>query len=175
MQSRRGLLLAASAYVLWGFLPVYLKQLSALPPLEILAHRVVWALLFCSVIMTLSARWRELWQALQQQKALLWFVLSAAMLSANWLIYIWAVNTARVVEGSLGYFITPLVNAALGVLVLHERLRVGQWLAFALGGVGVAYLTFAYGQFPVAGVALALTFGVYGLLRKRAVLESLPA
>ncbi|MDW8053709.1 MAG: EamA family transporter RarD [Anaerolineae bacterium] len=159
--------------MLWGFLPVYLKQLGALSPLEILAHRVVWALTFCAALVTASARWGELWAAVRQRSTLVWFALSAATLAANWLIYIWAVNTARVVEGSLGYFITPLINAGLGVVVLHERLRLGQWVAFALGGVGVGYLGIVYGQFPVVGLALALTFGVYGLLRKRAVLDSL--
>ncbi|MCS7088412.1 MAG: EamA family transporter RarD [Thermoflexales bacterium] len=171
--STKGLTLAAGAYVLWGFLPVYLKQLGALSPLEILAHRVVWALTFCAALVTASARWGELWAAVRQRSTLVWFALSAATLAANWLIYIWAVNTARVVEGSLGYFITPLINAGLGVVVLHERLRLGQWVAFALGGVGVGYLGIVYGQFPVVGLALALTFGVYGLLRKRAVLDSL--
>lgn len=173
-EPRRGLLLAAAAYVLWGFLPVYLKQLAHLAPAEILAHRVIWALAFCSALLALRDGWRSLLRAVGQQGVLRWFALSAAFLATNWLLYIWAVNSGQVVEGSLGYFITPLVNAAFGVLLLGERLRAGQLVAFAFAAAGAAYLTFAYGQFPWIGLSLALTFGAYGLLRKRAALESLP-
>lgn len=173
-ESRRGLLLAAGAYTLWGFLPVYLKLLARLAPIEILAHRVVWALVFCSLLLALRGGWSALLRAVRQRGVLVWFLLSAACLSTNWLLYIWAVNTGQVVEGSLGYFITPMINAAFGVLLLGERLKAGQIAAFVLAAAGAIYLTFAYGQFPWIGLTLAVTFGVYGLLRKRAALESLP-
>ncbi|MCS6772807.1 MAG: EamA family transporter RarD [Anaerolineae bacterium] len=173
-ESRYGLLLAGGAYVLWGFLPAYLKLLAQLAPTEILAHRIVWSLAFCSALLALRGGWAPLLHRLRQPRVLGWFVLSAACLSVNWLLYIWAVNTGQVVEGSLGYFIIPIVNAAFGVLLLGERLRAAQVTAFALAAAGAAYLTVAYGQFPWIGLTLALTFGVYGLLRKRAALESLP-
>ncbi len=172
--SLRSVWLAASAYFLWGFLPLYLRLLREVPLLQLLAHRIVWALCFCAAAMTLSGAWARTLRALRERRVVYSFVLSAALLALNWLTYIWAVNNDRTVEASLGYFITPLLNVALGVILLKEHMRWGQWIAIGIATAAVAYLTFAYGAFPWVGLLLGLTFGVYGLLRKRAALESLP-
>ncbi|MFN3704432.1 MAG: EamA family transporter RarD [Thermoflexales bacterium] len=168
-----GILLAAGAYLAWGFLPLYLRLLRDVPPLQLLAHRVVWALGFCAVVMTLAGAWSSVLRALRARGVLLSFALSAALLMLTWLTYIWAVNNDHTVEASLGYFITPLVNVALGVILLKERPSAGQWVAILIAAVGVAYLALAYGAFPWIGLLLGVSFSVYGLLRKRAPLGSL--
>lgn len=169
----RGILLAGGAYVIWGFLPLYWRLLRGVPALEILCHRIVWALLFTTVVLSLRGGWGWVRGALRDQRTVLSFIASTALLSINWLTYIWAVNAGFVVESSLGYFITPLLNVAMGVIILHERMRPGQWVAIGLAIVGVFYLTVAYGQFPWIGLTLAFSFATYGLLRKQAKLNSL--
>ncbi|MBE9608624.1 EamA family transporter RarD [Chitinilyticum piscinae] len=168
----RGILYATGAYLIWGLLPLYLKSLHGLPAMEILLHRMVWSLVFLGAILLLRRQWQWL-QQLRNPRLLAGFALSALLLSVNWFIYIWAVQAGRVVDASLGYFINPLVNVLLGVLVLHERLRRGQWLAIALAAAGVLWLTVSIGQLPWIALILALTFGTYGLLRKTASLGAL--
>jgi chloramphenicol-sensitive protein RarD len=169
----KGVLLAGGAYVLWGLLPVYWKQLHTVPALQTLSHRIVWALLFTVMLLTVRREWAWLKPALRSRKTVLIFLASAAFLSVNWLVYIWAVNTNYVVEASLGYFMTPLLNVALGVLLYKERMRPGQWLAIAIAAAGVLYLAIVYGHFPWIGLTLAVSFAVYGVLRKQAPLPSL--
>lgn len=170
---KRGLWYAAGAYVLWGVLPLYWKMLPQVPALEILAHRMLWSLVFVLLLTALRHEWRALRAALRNRRTLLLSALSALLLSINWWLYIWAVNAGFVVETSLGYFINPLVNVVLGVVVLRERLRPWQTLALTLAVAGVAWLTFSYGALPWIALTLALSFGLYGLLRKTAPLESL--
>ncbi|MDR3482126.1 MAG: EamA family transporter RarD [Burkholderiaceae bacterium] len=168
-----GMLYAASAYILWGLFPLYFKALQGVPPLEILFHRIVWALVFLLVVLTSRQQWAWVGKLWRQPKVLAGFAASALLLSANWFIYIWSVNSGHVVDASLGYFITPLVNVLLGFLILHERLRPVQWLAIALAAIGVTWLTWQAGHLPWIGLVLAFTFGAYGLLRKTAALGAL--
>ncbi len=170
---KRGIWYAAGAYVVWGLLPIYWKALQAIPALEILAHRIVWACVFTFLLVIVRRQWRPLGIALRQPKILAAFAASGLLLTANWYIYIWAVNDGHIVETSLGYFINPLVNVLLGVLFLSERLRMGQIVAIGIALLGVLVLAFHYGSPPWIALSLAGTFGLYGLLRKTASLDSL--
>lgn len=171
--SRNGVYFAASAYLLWGLFPIYFKLVRAAPPAEILAHRIVWSVLFLVGVLMALRQWAWLSKAIRQPKVLGIFAASAVLLALNWLTYIWAVNNDRVVDSSLGYFITPLVSILLGQMFLHERLRTIQWVAVALAAAGVVWLTIDARQLPWIGIVLALTFGSYGLLRKIASLGAL--
>ena len=171
-QQRRGFAAALAAYVTWGLFPLYFKAIKAVPPLEILAHRVVWSMALLAVIVTRQRRWREL-GAVFTGGRLRVYVLSTTLISANWLLYIWAVNTGHVLEASLGYFVNPLVNVLLGVLFLRERLSRGQGLAVGLAGIGVLALAVRLGTFPWLSIALAATFGFYGLVRKKAGIDAI--
>jgi chloramphenicol-sensitive protein RarD len=142
-------------------------------PVEVLANRIVWALLLVTAVLAWRGHWSWLAKALRHPKTMLSFVASAMLLSANWITYIWAVSNGHVVDSSLGYFITPLVNVALGYGLLGERPRRAQWVALAFAAVGVVWLTVSAGKLPWIGLVLGLTFGGYGLLRKIAVLGAL--
>ncbi|HET89311.1 MAG TPA: EamA family transporter RarD [Chloroflexi bacterium] len=168
-----GILAAVIAYTLWGLLPIYWKALQTVPALEIMCHRAVWSALFLLLALTLRRRWE--WTALvrKSRRTQTTFLVTAGLLSVNWFLYIWAVNTGHVVDASLGYFINPLLSVLLGLLFLAEKLRPWQWVAIGVAALGVVYLTLGYGAFPWIALTLALTFGIYGLLRKIASLESL--
>lgn len=170
---RLGILFASTAYAIWGLFPLYFKALLDIPPIEILMHRIVWSLAFLALVLAWRKQWSWIGGLLRRPKVLAGFTASALLLSANWFVYIWAVNNGRVIDASLGYFINPLVSVLLGSVLLHERLRPGQWTAVALAGVGVAWLTWHSGHLPWIGLALALSFGTYGLLRKTAELGAL--
>ncbi|MEB0134714.1 EamA family transporter RarD [Actimicrobium sp. CCC2.4] len=170
---RKGMLFAATAYVIWGLLPLYFKALQSIAPTQIMLHRMVWSLLFLLCVLAWRKQWSWLADAVRQPKVLATFLLSAVLLSTNWFTYIWAVNNGRIIDSSLGYFINPLVNVLLGYVVLGERLRGVQWLAVALAAAGVAWLTWITGQPPWIGLTLALSFGFYGLMRKTATLGPL--
>jgi chloramphenicol-sensitive protein RarD len=169
----KGILYAAGAYAAWGLLPIYWKLLHDIPALEILAHRIVWALIVAVALLLSRGRWSELLAAMRNTRIMLTFLASALLLFVNWFIYILAVNSGHIVETSLGYFINPLINVLLGVLFLRERLRLGQAVAVAVAVAGVLYLTFEFGALPWIALGLACTFGAYGLLRKTAALGSL--
>ena len=169
----KGIFYAASAYIAWGFLPVFWKALQTVPALEILAHRIVWGLAVALLLVAYRSNWRWLGEVFRSKRTMLTFVTSSLLLSVNWFVYIWAVNAGYIVETSLGYFINPLLNVLLGVLFLKERLRAGQAVAVALALAGVLYLTVQYGAPPWIALALASSFGAYGLLRKTATLGSL--
>ena len=171
--ARRGVLAAASAYLIWGTFPVYFKQLPGVPALEVVAHRTVWSLGFIALLLLALRRWAGVRAVLGQPRLLARCALSAALLASNWLIYVWAVQNGHVLDASLGYFINPLVNVALGYAVLHERPRPLQWAAVALAAVGVLWLTVSAGQWPWVALALALSFGFYGLARQTVVLGAL--
>jgi chloramphenicol-sensitive protein RarD len=170
----RGLAAAATAFLLWGLLPVYLKQLHGVSALQVTAHRLVWG---CAVALIWLAVRKELPQvstALANPKTRLRLLASAALISVNWLTYIWAIDTNRIIDASLGYFINPLVNVLLGVVVLGERLNRAQWTAVAIAAAGVSYLTWGAGQLPWIALILAISFGLYGLVRKTAHVDALP-
>ncbi len=163
---RRGLWFAVGAYVAWGVMPLYWHLLKAVPSFQIILHRILWSTLF--VALWLGWRYGRGWikETLRIPRARWMLALSGVLVAFNWGLYIWAVNAGHVVESSLGYFINPLFNVVLGVLVLHERLRRLQWIAVAVAGIGVLWLTFDYGRFPWIAIALAASFGGYGLIRK---------
>lgn len=164
---------AALAYTAWGLFPLYFKQLVGVNAMEVVAHRTVWSLVVVAIVLTVLRRWAWLGPVLRTPRLVATFALSALLLSVNWLTYVWAVQNGHVVDASLGYFINPLVNVALGFLVLRERLRPGQWLAVALAAAGVLWLTVNAGQLPWIALVLALSFGFYGLMRKTAPLGAL--
>ena len=168
----KGILYAAGAYILWGLLPLYWKALHDVPSSQIVAHRLVWSLVFVGLLLTARRNWGWLGKAIRQPRVLAIFALSGALLTVNWLVYIWGVNAGFIVETSLGYFINPLVNVLLGYVFLKERLRPVQWAALAVALAGVLYLTFSYGAFPWIALTLAFSFGLYGLIRKTATLNS---
>ena len=169
----KGILAAIGAYVLWGLFPIYWRLLEEVPAIEILANRMVWSLVFVAILLTAQKDWQWLREVSRKRKTVLTYTLAAILLSVNWFIYIWAVNAGYVVEASLGYFINPLVNFLLGVIFLGEKLRQGQVIAVILAGLGVVYLTVSYGSLPWISLLLAFTFGMYGLIKKTAPLESM--
>ena len=168
-----GILYAALAFFCWGLFPLYFHALGEVPPTEILAHRMVWSLLFLAVVLLWRRQWGWLAAAAGKPRLLAGFAASAVLMAANWGIYIWSVNHDRVVDASLGYFITPLVNVLLGYFVLKERPRRAQWVALAIAAAGVLWLTLVAGSLPWVGLTLAATFGLYGLMRKTAPLGAL--
>jgi len=168
-----GMLYAAGAFLSWGLFPLYFHAIKNVPASEILAHRMAWSLIFLMVVLAVRRQWKWLPQVLRQPKVVGSFLASAFLLSANWFVYIWAVNNGHVVDASLGYFINPLVNVLLGMLVLKEKLRRGQWIAIGVAATGVAWLTWQAGQVPYIALVLAISFGAYGLLRKTAALAAL--
>ncbi len=163
----RGLAAAVGAYALWGLLPLYLKQLGSTPPVEVLAHRALWSILFVGAPLLLAGRLGGALAALRQPRILAVLTLSATLMAANWLVYIWAVSVERVLDASLAYFIGPLVNVVVGRFALGESLTRGQWIAVGLAAAGVVNQTAATGGLPVVSLFLALSFVVYGLLRRR--------
>jgi len=172
MERRRGLLAAIGAFFIWGLLPLYLKQLHDTPAVQIMAHRVVWACLFVFGYLAVRGELGKVWAALADRGARLRLAGSAVLVSINWLIYVWAVTSGHVIESSLGYFINPLVSVLLGVFVLKESLNRAQWIAVGIAALGVLWLTVQSGRPPWIALALALSFGGYGLIRKRVVVDS---
>lgn len=170
---RTGIIYAALAFLSWGLFPLYFHALNAVPATQILAHRVLWSLLFLVIVLAVRRQWAWLPAIIRRPKVVAFFVASALLLSVNWLIYIWSVNHGHVIDASLGYFINPLVNIMLGYLVLGERMRRLQWAAIGVATAGVLWLTWQAGTVPWIALALAATFGGYGLLRKVAALGAL--
>lgn len=170
---RTGIWLAVTAYILWGLLPIYWKWLYPLPALEILAHRVFWSFVLLGLILVVKRYWSWIREKLGKPGTVVLFVASGILLASNWYVYIWAVNAGEMVEASLGYFMNPLVNVLLGIFFFKEKLRQGQWFAFFFAAAGVLYLTFVFGRLPWIGLFLAMSFGSYGLLRKKGSLNSL--
>lgn len=170
---RKGIIYGIAAYFMWGVFPIYWKLLKGVLPLEILLHRMLWSLVFVVLILAVRKDWAWLEVLRRRPRYALLFLASGALLSFNWFIFIWSVNSGFIVEASLGYFINPLINVAFGVIFLKERLRPGQLIAIFIAALGVAYLTVNYGAFPWIALSLACTFALYGLLRKIAPLESL--
>ncbi|WP_148613665.1 EamA family transporter RarD [Nocardioides rubriscoriae] len=167
-EDRRGLVLGVAAYTLWGTFPLYWPLLEPSGALEILAHRVVWSLLTMAVLVVVLRRRAHLRAILADRRVTLLLVLAAVTITANWTTYIYGVNSGRVVETSLGYFINPLVTVLMGVLVLRERLRPLQWAALGVGVAAVCVLAWDYGRPPWIALVLAFSFGTYGLAKKTA-------
>ena len=169
-----GFAAAVTAFLIWGLFPLYLKPLAAVPAPEIMAHRIVWCCLLVFGWLAARGELGLVRAALADPVSRLRLMGSAVLISINWLIYVWAVSNGHVVDASLGYFINPLLNVVLGVVVLQERLNRAQWLAVALAAIGVLYLTVATAHPPWIALALAASFGTYGLIRKVVKVESVP-
>lgn len=168
-----GLGYGITAYLIWGFFPVYFKALAGVPPLQVVCHRIVWSVLFLWLIIVWRGRWGAIRDALHDRRAVALLIVSALLIATNWLVFIIAVGHSQVIQSSLGYFITPFVSVLLGLLFFQERLRRLQLVSLLLAAVGVLLLTVQYGRFPWVAMILALTFGSYGLFRKIVTVDSL--
>ena len=162
-----GLLYGVSAYVLWGTFPLYWPLLEPASPLEIVSHRAAWTSVFCILVLAYQKQLRHMFALMATKRVFLRLTAASALISVNWLVYIWATNNGHVVEAALGYYINPLIIIAFGVLLLKERMRRLQWFAVGLGFVGVVVLTFDYGRLPWIALALAISWGSYGLIKKQ--------
>lgn len=174
MSSLAGMAYAVAAFGLWGAFPLYFAAVAAVPALEVLAHRIVWSVACVAVALGLWRQWPAVGRALAERRVLLALAGSALLISANWLVFIWAVAQGRVLEASLGYYITPLVSVLLGWLVLRERLVPLQWGAVALAALGVGVMLARAGALPWVSLALAATFSSYGLVRKLTQVGAMP-
>ena len=172
-KTRAGLLLGLGAYLLWGVLPLYFKAIDHVGAMEIVAHRIVWSLFFLAALVTVSGRWPAILAAVATPRVLMTLALTATLIAINWLVYIYAVVSGHVLEGSLGYYLNPLVNVLLGVVLLKERLSVFQKAAVGLAAVGVAILAAGAGDALWISLTLAASFALYGYLRKVAPVDSL--
>lgn len=169
----RGTEYAIAAYAIWGLFPIYWKWLEQVPALQLVSHRIVWTCVMLCGYIALSGQWKNFSAAIRAPGVVRVYLLAALLMSINWLVFLLAVNTGHVTETSLGYFISPLVNVLVGVIVLRERLRAWQWAALATAAAGVLYLTLTRGSLTWMALALAFSFGSYGLVKKVAALGSL--
>ncbi len=170
--SRNGALSALSAYILWGFAPIYFKLLTEISAGEILMHRVIWSTVFLLLMIIAMKKWSQLVSVFRQPKILLQLSLSASFLAVNWFLFIWAVNNDHLLDASLGYYINPLFNVLLGMIFFQERLRRNQLIAVGLALTGVIVQLVVLGTLPIISLALASTFAIYGLLRKKLPINS---
>lgn len=170
--ARAGVWFALAAYGLWGLLPIYLKAVSAAPADEILVHRIVWSLVFTGALVALRGRLSATWRALRTGHTALALVASSLLIAVNWLIYIWGVNSGRILETALGYYINPLMNVVFGLLLFGERLGRLQWLAVLLAAIGIGQELIAFGTVPWIALVLATSFGLYGVVRKAVRIEA---
>lgn len=161
------------AYGIWGFFPLFFRQLSHVPALDILTHRAVWACVFVSLLLLGLRRWRQLPALLRNRRQFALLALASLLVGSNWLVFLWAVESRQVVASSLGYFLTPLVNVLLGLAVLKEKLNRLEWLAIAVAALGLGNEILTLGQLPWISLFLALTFGTYGLVRKQVPVDAL--
>ena len=168
-----GLLFGISSYVLWGLFPLYWPLLEPSNPLEIVSHRAVWTLVFCAIVLALTKQIHSIIKILRDPRKMVGLLATTILISINWITYIWATNNGHVVEAALGYYINPLIIITFGVLLLHEKMRPLQWMAVAIATVGVIILTIDYGRLPWVAISLALSWGTYGLVKKKLDLGAL--
>ncbi|MGD1336226.1 EamA family transporter RarD [Vibrio harveyi] len=171
-RSRQGVLLAIGAYTMWGIAPIYFKSIAEVSPLEILSHRVIWSFFLLAALLHFGRHWRSVRDIIKNKTKMMFLVSTAILVGANWLIFIWAVTSNHMLDASLGYYINPLINVLLGMVFLGERLRKLQWFAVALAACGVLVQLIVFGSVPVVAIALAMSFGFYGLLRKKVSVEA---
>jgi chloramphenicol-sensitive protein RarD len=169
-ETQLGAIYAAFSYLLWGLLPIYWKLLNTVQAKEILANRVFWSFIFMLLILVLTKKWGLFVETLkgfaQNKKQMYALIAASILISINWFVYIWAVNNGHMIETSLGYYINPLISILLGMIVLKEKLSVYQYISFGLAAIGVLIITVSHGNFPWVAIVLALSFGVYGLVKK---------
>jgi chloramphenicol-sensitive protein RarD len=161
--------MAIGAYLWWGFVALYFKQLAHVNPLEMVSHRVVWLVFLLLGIVAVTGGWSDLRRAIANRRTMSWLVAASVALSVNWYVFIYAITAKQLVQASLGYFMNPLVNVFFGLIFLRERMRPGQAAGMILAGIGVAYMTAEHGHIPLIAISLAVSFGLYGLFRKIAV------
>jgi chloramphenicol-sensitive protein RarD len=175
-ENQIGIISAAWSYLIWGLLPIYWKFVDEVGSEEILAHRVVWSFVFMIILLTVTKKINRLKETLQQlwsnKKLLASLIIASLLISINWFIYIWAVNTDHLIEASMGYYINPLVSVLLGLIILKEKLNTPQVMSLILASIGVFVLTINYGSFPWISVTLAVSFGLYGLAKKMIKVDS---
>ena len=164
--SPRGLILAIATYVMWGFLPLFMKEPAHVPPSEVIAHRVLWSLPIALAVLLLQRRWREVAGALRQPRLLGMALITAALISVNWMIYVWAVGNNHALDAALGYYINPLFSVLMGATLLRERLNRAQMVAIALASLAVVVLTVQLGRLPLVAIGLMLTWGFYAFCKK---------
>lgn len=172
-KTKVGLLFGVTSYVLWGLFPLYWPLLKPANPLEIVAHRAVWTLVFCAIVLGLSRRLRTTLKLLTNPQNLIRLSFASIFISGNWLIYVWGVNHGHIVECALGYYINPLVIVLFGVILLKEGMRRLQWVAIGIASIGVIALTIDYGHFPWIAIAITFSWGSYGLMKKKLGLGAL--
>ena len=171
---RSGLIAGFAAFITWGLVPVYWKLLKAIPATEILAHRFVWTSVFLILLLSWQRRWSEVRESARSRRAMLYCLTSGISIAVNWFFFIWAVNSGHIIETSLGYFMTPLVNVLFGAVFLRERLSRWQLASVFLATAAVLNLTVVYGRFPWIALILCFSFGLYGLLRKQSGTRAIP-
>ncbi len=168
-----GVLSAAGAFLIWGLAPIYYKALGSVPAFEILMHRMIWSFLSLLALVVYTGRWKEFRDAVANRTTFLILIGTTLLVAGNWFVFIWAINTDRILHTSLGYFINPLINVLLGMIFLKERLRPAQTIAVLIAAVGVVYMTVEVGSLPWISLFLAFSFGFYGLIRKTAAVNAL--
>ena len=166
IEARRGLTTGIALYLMWGFFPLYFRLLERSGAFEIIAHRVVWSFAFCAILLTIGKGWHRLAALAHDRRSLWGLVLAGHLVLINWTLYVWSVNAGHTLDAAMGYFINPLVSALLGVLVLRERLSPAQWMAFGIGIVAVVVLMVGHSSTPLISLGLAMSFGLYGLVKK---------
>ena len=171
-RARQGILLAIGAYTMWGIAPMYFKSIAQVSPLEILSHRVIWSFFLLAALLHFGRHWRSVYHIAKDKTKIAYLIASSMLIGGNWLIFIWAVNSNHMLDASLGYYINPLINVLLGMVFLGERLRKLQWFAVVLAACGVLVQLIVFGSVPVVAIALAMSFGFYGLLRKKVSVEA---
>ncbi|KZN35174.1 hypothetical protein N474_03135 [Pseudoalteromonas luteoviolacea CPMOR-2] len=171
---RQGYLYATLAFIMWGLAPIYFKSIEHVDALEILVHRVIWSVVFIFIVITVRKNWHTVRKVLGNPKLVMMLVVTALLLGFNWGLFIWAVNNGYMLDASLGYYINPLLNVFLGMLFLSEKLRFGQKVAVLLASTGVIIQLISFGSFPYIAMSLACSFAIYGLLRKKMAVDSLP-
>jgi chloramphenicol-sensitive protein RarD len=173
-RARDGMVSAFIAFFFWGIFPLYFVVVIEVPAIEVLVHRIIWAVPFGALIIHLRQQWPEVISALKHRRTLTFLTLSAIVITGNWLVYIWAVQLEQINQASLGYYINPLLFALAGVLIFGERLRKAQTAAVMLAAIGVGYLTVRAGEFPAIAVFLGSAFVIYGIIRKQVVIGGMP-
>ncbi|WP_375321508.1 EamA family transporter RarD [Aliivibrio logei] len=171
-RTRQGVFFALGAYTMWGIAPIYFKTISEVSPFEILSHRVIWSFFFLAGLLFLSKGWKTVSNTLKDKKKMAYLATSGLLIGTNWLIFIWAVTADHMLDASLGYFINPIFNVMLGMVFLGERLRKLQWLAVTFAVIGVVIQLVTFGSIPIVALALACSFGFYGLLRKKVAMDA---
>jgi len=173
MEKNKGILYAIAAYIMWGLFPLYWKQLESIDALQLIGHRIGWSFILLIAFVLLTRQWRNFRSVAFNWKTIRIYLIAAVLITVNWFTYVWAVTHNYVVETSLGYYINPLFSVLLGVIIFRERLRAVQWIPIALAAIGVIFLTVTYGSLPWIALTLAFSFGLYGLVKKLAPLNSL--